>query len=285
MNRNHTPEKHQSNPLTNRSEVGRLLAKYSLAADKSFGQNFLVDEAALEAIVGAAQITADDTVFEVGPGLGALTRELAGRAARVVSVELDAGLLPVLAETLANVDNVELIAGDALDFDLGSLPSGSLLVANLPYNVATVLIARALAAQRFRRLVFLVQREVAERLVASPGSPAFGAMSLLVAHFADGKVVRHVQPGAFLPPPKVVSSIVRLNVDPTATPQPELFRLIKRGFAHRRKTLKRNLAYAGYPAAAVKSALEDAGLDERVRAETLGLPAFTKLLALLPDID
>lgn len=268
--------------LTGRSQVKRLLDKYSLHADKSFGQNFLVDEAALRAIVDAAAIAPHHTVFEVGPGLGVLTRELAARAAKVVSVELDGALLPLLHETLAGLDNVALVHGDAMGFDLGTLPVGSLLVANLPYNVATPIVARSLESQRFERLVFLVQREVAERLVASPGTAAFGAMSLLVAHFARGRVVRHVPPGAFMPPPKVTSSVVRLDVDPTARPWPELFTLIRQGFAHRRKTLARNLAYAGYPSAAVKSALVIAGIDERARAETLELATFQRLLAALP---
>lgn len=264
--------------LTARSRVKHILEQHSLRANKGFGQNFLVDEAALRAIVAAAEIGARDTVFEVGPGLGVLTTELAERAAAVVSVELDAGLLPVLRETLAGCDNVELVHADALSFDLGRLPTGSLMVANLPYNVATPLIVRCLESLRFKRLVFLVQREVAERLVAAPGSPAFGSLSLLVAHFASGRIVRHVPPGAFLPPPKVTSSVVRLDVDPDARPHPALFELIREGFAHRRKTLKRNLLYAGRRPEDIERALASLGLDERVRAETLGLSDFERLL-------
>lgn len=280
----HDP-KHDPRPLTARSRVAELLARHSLAADKAFGQNFLVDEAALKAVVDAAAITPSDTVLEIGPGLGVLTRELARRAARVVTVELDAALLPVLGETLVGLDNVELVAGDGLAYDTSGLPPGSLLVANLPYNVATAIIGRTLEATRFKRLVTLVQREVAERLVAAPGSPAFGALSLLVAHFASGRIVRHVPPGAFMPPPKVTSSIVRLDVDPDAKPAPALFRLIRRGFAHRRKTLKRNLLYAGYEPVPLAAAMSAAGLDERVRAEVLGLAEFERLLDLLPVID
>lgn len=267
--------------LTARSRVKCLLAKHDLRAYKGLGQNFLVDDAVLGAIVGAADIGHDDTVFEVGPGLGVLTTELAERAAKVVTVELDRGLLPVLHETLADFANVELVHGDALSFDLGALPPGSLMVANLPYNVATPVIARCLESLRFSRLVFLVQREVAERLVAAPGSPAFGSLSLLVAHFARGRIVRHVPPGAFLPPPKVTSSVVRLEVDPAARPRPELFDLIRQAFAHRRKTLKRNLLYAGHPADAVDAALAALGLDDRVRAEALDLATFERLLASL----
>ncbi|HZJ09022.1 MAG TPA: 16S rRNA (adenine(1518)-N(6)/adenine(1519)-N(6))-dimethyltransferase RsmA [Trueperaceae bacterium] len=273
----------EQNRLTARGRVKSLLDKYSLHATKGFGQNFLVDEAALNAVVTAAAIEPDDTVFEVGPGLGVLTRELAARAAKVVSVELDSALLPLLDETLAGLENVELVNGDALTFDLTTLPSGSLLVANLPFNVATPVIARALESLRFERLVFLVQREVAERLVAAPGTPPFGALSLLVAHFASGRIVRDVPPGAFMPPPKVTSSVVRLDVHESARPRPELFALIRRSFAHRRKTLKRNLAYAGYPPEMVNAAMAGAGLDDRVRAETLDLATFARLLDALAE--
>src|SRR5690606_2142614 len=166
--------------LTDRGTVRSLLERHGLSAAKSFGQNFLVDKSALSAIVAAAEIESDSVVFEIGPGLGTLTVELARRAARVVSVEVDAGMHRVLAETLAGVDNVTLVRGDALTFDLGALPAGSLLVANLPYNVATPLIVTALESRRFARLVFLVQREVGERLVAGAGDDAYGALSLIV---------------------------------------------------------------------------------------------------------
>jgi len=264
--------------------VRSLLERHGLRADKSFGQNFLVDAAVLTSIVDAAEVEADSVVFEVGPGLGTLTVELASRAARVVSVELDAGMLPVLAETLAGHDNVELLHTDALAFDLTRLPHGALLVANLPYNVATPLLVKALESGRFARLVFLVQREVGERLVARAGDEAYGSLSLIVERFTSARrVVRHVAPGAFMPPPKVTSSVVRLDVDPTARPDPDLVRLVHQGFAHRRKTLKRNLLYAGYGEPAVENALAELGLDPRVRAEALPLAVFERLRALLED--
>ena len=232
------------------------MTRYSLHADKGFGQNFLVDAAALRAIVDAAELAKTDTVLEVGPGLGVLTRELAARAGRVVSIELDGRLLPVLAETLGDLKNVEMVHGDGLEVDLSGFPESSVLVANLPYNVATPIIVRVLGSGRFSRLVFLVQKEVAQRLYAPPGSPAYGALSLIVAHFGVAKSVRDVKPNAFLPPPTVTSSVVRIDVRPGAKPDPDLFRLIHQGFAHRRKTLKKNLLLAGYPAAQVMTALE-----------------------------
>jgi 16S rRNA (adenine1518-N6/adenine1519-N6)-dimethyltransferase len=238
----------------------------------------LVDGAALQAIVAAAAVAADDTVLEVGPGLGVLTRELAARAGRVVSVELDGRLLPVLGETLADLDNVTLIHGDGLTFDLSALPEESLLVANLPYNVGTPILVRALESGRFKRLVFLVQREVAQRLAAAPGTPAYGALSLIVAHgFGAAETVREVKPSAFAPPPEVTSSVVRLDVRSGAESEPALFKLVHQAFAHRRKTLKKNLLMAGYGAPEVEAALIDLGLDPRVRAETLGIAAFYEL--------
>lgn len=275
--------------LTARSRVADLLDRYDLRADKGFGQNFLVDDAALKAIVDAAELSPGDRVLEVGPGLGVLSHALAERGADVTSVELDRRLLPVLAETLADLPSlpgagsVEVVEGDALDFDLSVMPPGSLLVANLPYNVATAVIGRALESGRFRRLVFLVQREVAERLSAAPGTPAYGSLSLLVAHFGRARVVRLVPPGAFHPPPKVTSATVRIDVDPAAKPDPELFELIHQGFAHRRKTLKKNLDYAGYSRERVDRALAELGLDPRVRAEALDLATFVELRAALGD--
>ncbi|HLV12263.1 MAG TPA: 16S rRNA (adenine(1518)-N(6)/adenine(1519)-N(6))-dimethyltransferase RsmA [Trueperaceae bacterium] len=268
-------------PLTNRSVVRDLLTRHGLAADRSFGQNFLVEPAVLEAVVSAACVSADDTVLEVGPGLGTLTRALSRRAGRVVAVELDARLLPVLAETLVGCDNVQVVHADALRFDLGSLPDGAVMASNLPYNVATPVIARVLESTRFARLGCLVQLEVAERIVAAPGDPAYGALSLLVAHFARARIVRAVPPGAFVPPPKVTSAVVAMEVDRAARPRPDLFALVHSGFAHRRKTLKRNLVMAGYEAEAVDAALAGLGLDPRVRAERLGLAEFGALLEVL----
>jgi 16S rRNA (adenine1518-N6/adenine1519-N6)-dimethyltransferase len=271
-------------PLTNRSVVRDLLERHGLAADRSFGQNFLVDPSVLNAVVDAADVTGRDTVLEVGPGLGTLTRELAARARRVVAVELDARLLPVLEETLAGLTNVEVVHADALSFDLSTLPEGCVLAANLPYNVATPVIARALESCRFARLACLVQLEVGERLVARPGDQAYGGLSLLVAHFARPRLVRTVPPGAFVPAPKVRSAVVALEVERDARPRPDLFALIAASFAHRRKTLKRNLVMAGYPEDEVDAAIAAAGLAAKVRAERLGLPEFDALLRSLGPV-
>ncbi len=266
-----------------RARVRALLERHGLAADKGFGQNFLVDTSALRAIVAAAEIARGERVLEVGPGLGVLTRALTAAGAAVTSVELDDRLIPVLEEEFAaelsgaGAGSLRLVRGDALRFDLASLPAPVKLVANLPYNVATPIVARLLESGRFSRLVFLVQREVGERLCAGPGSKAFGALSLLVAHFGSARVVRLVPPGAFVPPPKVTSAVVRLDVDPAARPDPALFTLIHSAFAHRRKTLVKNLQYAGHERGVAEAAVAVLGLGQTVRAEQLDLGAFRRL--------
>lgn len=274
-----------SGALTDRGTVRDLLARHSLAPERGFGQNFLVDRAALAAIVAAAAPGPDDTVLEFGPGLGVLTRELARHAGAVLSVELDRRLLPVLGETVGHLDNVTVLNADALDFDYSVLPAGSLLVANLPYNVATPLISRALESGRLRTLTVMVQKEVAERLSAAPGEPGFGAFSLITAHYARARIVRVVPPGCFFPPPKVTSAVVQLSVRAGARPEPELFALVYGAFAHRRKTLRKNLMMAGYSVKTVLHALEAAGLDVKVRAEELSLDRFRLLHGLLGQPD
>lgn len=257
--------------------VRALLTRHGLRADKAFGQNFLIDGNILNAIAEAARLDVNDTVLEIGPGLGVLTRELARRAGRVVSVELDRRLLPVLAETLQGLDNVEVLHGDGLEFDMTQLPQRSLLVANLPYNVATPMLVKALESSVFKRLVFLVQKEVAQRLSAKPGDSAFGALSLIVKHYGQAHILRDVKPGSFFPPPEVTSSVVSVELEPGVGPDPDTFRLIRLAFKHRRKTLKKNLVMAGYEAARAEAALHNLGVDPRVRAEALELADFREL--------
>lgn len=257
-----------------------LLERHGLQADKRFGQNFLIDASALARIVDSAKITDSDTVCEVGAGLGVLTFELAQRAKQVISIEVDARLEPVLAETLAGQNNVTLWQQDALTVDWQRLPERCLFVANLPYNISTPLLRQVLESQRFVRAVCLVQKEVAERLAAMPSTSAYGALSLWTQYYASVNIVKHVKPGAFLPPPKVTSSIVRLDIQ-QREPAPALFRLIEDSFRHRRKTLKKNLRMAGYDETHVIRVLGEMGLDARVRAEALDLATFETLVTLI----
>lgn len=274
-------ENEAEKPLYSPAVVADVLNRHGLRADKNFGQNFLIDGNVLKNIVAAAEVGGADTVLEIGPGLGVLTRALAEEAGHVVSVELDARLLPVLQETVAHRDNVTVVHGDGLEFDLGTLPPNSLLVANLPYNVATPILVRALESGRFKRVVVMVQKEVADRLKAAPGDPAFGALSLVVQHFAAVRTVKDVKPDSFYPAPAVTSSVVRLDGKPEARADEALFDLIHTAFRHRRKTLKKNLLMAGYDSQRVTAALQAANLDARVRAEALGLAAFGDLQTAL----
>ena len=265
-------------------EVRALLARHGLSPDKGFGQNFLIDRRALAAVVEAGDPAPGATVLEVGPGLGALTRALAERGAHVLALELDARLLPALRETTDRYPDIEVRQGDAMRFDHGELPEGASLIANLPYQIATALLAEALRSGRYRRIAVLVQREVAERIVARPGDPGFGAFSLLCEHFAQARIVRDVAPGCFLPSPKVTSSIVRIDPRPGVGDDPATFALIREGFRHRRKTLRKNLVSAGYAAPAVVAALTALGLDPKVRAEALDLASWRRLRERLPPV-
>ncbi|MBN1145783.1 MAG: ribosomal RNA small subunit methyltransferase A [Anaerolineales bacterium] len=266
-----------------------LLQRYGLRPDKSLGQNFLLDEAALQKIVAAAKIQPGDAVLEIGPGLGGLTRWLALQARRVVAVELDAGLIPALEETLAPYSNVEVIQGDILALDLETLmgacaadiPLPYLVVANIPYYITSTLIRRLLeASYPPRRLVLTVQREVAERIVATTGKMSLLALSVQV--YGSPMMIARIPPGAFLPPPKVDSAVVCIETYPQPrVPRPDLpllFRLAKAGFGQKRKTL-RNALSGGmrWTPQQAQQALTQAGIDPMRRAETLSLQEWAAL--------
>lgn len=279
------PARDAPGPLTALGVVRGLLARHGVGADPTFGQNFLVDDAALRAIVAAAEVGPDDEVWEVGPGLGTLTRELARRARRVVAIELDRRMLPVLAETLAPWPHVEVRSADALHVDFAEAAPGALFVANLPYNVGTAVLSRVLTAGRFQRAVVLVQREVGDRLVAAAGASAYGSLSLWVAHHGRARIVRLVPPGAFHPPPKVTSAVVRIDLDREAIADERTFALVRDAFRHRRKTLVANLRSVGLEAERVRAVLVAEGFDPRVRAEALDLAAFRRLAAALAPLE
>ena len=269
-------------PLTAPSILTHLLRRHGLRADKRFGQHFLIDPSVTLAVVDAAQVRADDQVWEVGPGVGVLTRALAGRAREVVAVEVDRRLLPLLDETLAGSANVRILCQDALQVDFGQAEPGSCFAANLPYNVGTAVLVRVVTSGRFDRVGVLLQREVAERLVATPGTAAYGSLSLLIAHHGRATIVRRVAPGAFLPEPAVTSAVVRIELDEGVAPDPATFAVVRAGFRHRRKTLRANLRLAGVQDDIIEAALGVLGLDPRVRAEALDLDTFRALAAHLP---
>jgi 16S rRNA (adenine1518-N6/adenine1519-N6)-dimethyltransferase len=264
--------------------VPDLLRRYGLRPDKSLGQNFLIDEAALLHVVDAAGIEAEDEVLEIGPGLGGLTRYLAGRACQVVAVEIDGDLLPPLREVLASCPNVRLVHGDILALDPAELmiSPGYLVVANIPYYITSALIRHLLEARtRPRRLVLTVQREVAERITAAPGDMSLLALSVQL--YGQPQVVAHIPAGAFYPAPKVDSAIIRTDLFPApiipVAHIPDFFRLAKAGFSQKRKTL-RNALSAGLAceSAQAEQLLRAAGIDPQRRAETLSLVEWGQLV-------
>lgn len=269
------PVRLDSEPLYSPRVVRALLERYGLRADKAFGQNFLIDSNSLDSIVEAAELDSNDTVLEIGPGLGVLTRRLALNAKQVISVELDTRLIPLLQETVKQ-DNVTLVEGDGLTYEFAQLPQGSLLVANLPYNVGTPILVRALESGRFKRLVVMLQKEVAQRLEAAPSTPSYGALSLVVKAYGDAHRVRDVKPSSFMPAPEVSSSVVRIDTH-GRTPPEGLLTFIHTAFKHRRKTLKKNLTMAGLAKSNIEMALASLQLDPKLRAEALPLETFEAL--------
>ena len=256
------------------SGVAALLKRHGLAPDKNLGQHFLVDRHALDTIVDAGAPNRTTTILEIGAGLGTLTERLAERAGRVVAVEYDHRLAPVLDEAFADDPHVDTVYADAMKFDLGTLPEGSMLISNLPYQISTAILTRALMSARFSRLVVLVQKEVAQRLTAEPGAPFFGALSVIRSFFGPAQVVRDVAAGSFFPPPAVSSSVVRMDVTRHEAMPATLERLIRQGYAHRRKTLAKNLTMAGWPREQTSEALTATGLPAAVRAEALGIDTW-----------
>lgn len=264
--------------------IPALMRKHGLSVRKSLGQNFLLDASALEKVVAAAEIPADATVLEIGPGLGSLTRYLARAAAHVVAVELDANLIPALREVLAGEDNVTIIHGDILQQDMAALISapGYLVVANIPYYITSAVIRHLLETPvRPSRLVLTMQKEVADRICAKPGDLSLLALSVQV--YGNPRPVARIPAGAFYPPPKVDSAVLRVDL----YPQPRIpenrmdtfFSLAKAAYAQKRKTLRNTLS-AGlrWPPDRTVKLLEACGIDPMRRAETVSLEEWAGLV-------
>lgn len=263
-----------------------LLQRYGLRPDKRLGQNFLQAPEALEKIASAAAIEPGDTVLEIGPGLGSLTRYLAASARQVVVVELDADLLPPLRSVLRPYSNVRMIQGDILELSPSELidQPGYLVVANIPYYITSAIIRHLLENEpKPRRLVLTIQKEVARRICAGPGDLSLLGLSVQV--YGRPEVVAAIPAGAFFPSPKVDSAILIINIHPEplipAALLPSFFRLIKAGFAQKRKTLRNSLAAGLHiTAAAAESLLKQAEIDPMRRAETLSIPEWERLCQL-----
>jgi 16S rRNA (adenine1518-N6/adenine1519-N6)-dimethyltransferase len=270
-----------SAPLLTPADVRRLLAEHGLAPRRARGQNFVVDPNTVRKIVRDAGVGPDDLVCEVGAGLGSLTLALRAAGARVVALEIDPGLVRALRAVVGDDPGVRIVEADAVRVDYGALLGAgrAVLVANLPYNVATPVVITALTQGAFAHLFVMVQREVGERWAAGPGHPLYGAVSVKVAALADARLAGRVSRRAFHPVPRVDSVTVRLVPRPWAAPVPRaaLFALVEAGFAQRRKQLRNALATAARPPGAVEQALRTAGLSSGARAEELDVGAWGAL--------
>jgi len=267
-----------------------ILRRHGVRAATSLGQRFLVDRGVLRAILDAAELSADDDVLEVGPGPGVLTAQLADRARSVTTVEIDERMVAVLAETLAERDNVTIVRADALSVDLFALGERrpTRIVANVPYQITTPLLERFIGDDRRPPLVVvLVQEEVARRIVATASSAKErGYLSVFVQSFADAKIVRRVPPSAFRPAPKVSSAVValRTRARPAFAPleRNAFLRLVSDAFRHRRKQLRGALGHeAGVAPERAEAALRASGIEPRRRAEELTLEEWVALARAL----
>ncbi|WP_261664010.1 16S rRNA (adenine(1518)-N(6)/adenine(1519)-N(6))-dimethyltransferase RsmA [Deinococcus sp. Marseille-Q6407] len=265
------PHAADSAPLYSPARVKDLMQRHGIRPTKSLGQNFLIDGNILRAIADAGGAGPGVSVLEVGPGLGVLTRELAERGAQVTTLEKDQGLRPVLEETLSGLD-VNIVWGDALEFDYAALPAGTRVIANLPYYITGPLLSRFMRAPSIVSATVLVQKEVAQRLVSQPGDDNYGFLTALAHLYGSVRPVRDVPKGSFIPAPAVTSSVVRLDFD-RERPQPSeaYIRLIDAALHHRRKTLRNNLKMAGHPVDRVEAAIAAAGLRPDARAEDVPL--------------
>ncbi len=271
--------------------VAAVLRAHGFQPRKRLGQNFLTDPVALERIVSAADLSPEDVVVEVGAGVGTLTRALAKQAERVLALELDDCLVEILREQLADLPTVDILHGDVLQFSgYGLVHLGYKVVANLPYYITSAVLRHFLErVPRPELMVVTVQREVAERIVARPGGMSLLAIS--VQYYGQPRIVARIPAGAFYPPPKVDSAVVRIDLDEEpavtlaeGTGEAAFFRVVRAGFSQKRKTLRNSLsAGLGLSPAEVEAALAQAGIDPRRRAQTLSLPEWARVAALLGD--
>ncbi len=281
--------------LANPSKTMEVVKKYNLSIQKKFGQNFLINEGIIEDIIEAADITKDDCVLEIGPGIGTLTQYIAEAAGEVVCVEIDRMLMPILADTLSEYDNVSVINNDILKVNIkeviGEKNKGRRVkvVANLPYYITTPIIMKLLEDEEgIESITVMIQKEVADRMEEGPGSKDYGALSLAVQYYSEPKVVTKVPPSCFIPQPGVDSAVINLKRYSEPPVQADnvklMFGLIRAAFNQRRKTLMNGLTHdqsLGLSKEKVSKALEEMGLSQTVRGEALSLEEFARLSNIL----
>lgn len=281
--------------LSNPQRTIEVIKKYEFCFQKKFGQNFLIDGRVLDKIIAGAGVTKDDMVLEIGPGIGTMTQYLAEAAGKVVAVEIDRNLLPILQETLADYDNVKVIHADVLSLDLEKLVQEEnggrpiKVVANLPYYITTPIIM-ALFEQHvpLANVTVMVQKEVAARMKSGPGSKDYGALSLAVQYYAEPYIVANVPCNCFMPRPNVDSAVIRLTryEEPPVQVKDEkmLFKIIRASFNQRRKTLQNGLnnsSELNFTKDQIAAAIAEAGFSPSVRGEALTLEQFAKLTDIL----
>lgn len=281
--------------LSSPKKTIEIIQKYNFDFQKKFGQNFLIDSHVLEKIIDAANITKDDFVLEIGPGIGTMTQYLSEHAREVMAVEIDHNLIPILKETLAGYDNVEVLNEDILKVDIGKIAEKKnqgrpiKVVANLPYYITTPIIMGLFEKNvPMNSLTVMVQKEVAQRMQAGPGTKDYGALSLAVQFYAEPYIVANVPPNCFMPRPKVGSAVIRLtrykDMPVKVKNEQLMFSIIRASFNQRRKTLQNginNSSTLHFSKEQVVDALDKMGLSPKIRGEALSLEQFARLSDLL----
>lgn len=281
------------------SATKEIINKYSFAFQKKFGQNFLIDSNVLESIIRGAEITKDDFVLEIGPGIGTMTQYLCEAARQVVAVEIDKMLIPILEDTLSEYDNVEVINQDVLKVDIKSLAEEKnngkpiKVVANLPYYITTPIIMGLFeSGVPIDSITIMVQKEVADRMQTGPGSKDYGALSLAVQYYATAKVILNVSATCFMPRPNVDSAVIKLtrHKEPTVNVADEklMFKIIRASFNQRRKTLVNGLKNSpelSFSKEQIVKAIERIGKPETIRGEALTLEEFAELANAFTELN
>ncbi len=275
--------------LTNLNDIKHLLAHYNFHFSKKMGQNFIIDNHVLELIVSMSGLNRSCGVLEIGPGIGSLTCHLAKVSDKVVSIELDRSLIPILFETLSTFNNVEIIHGDIMKLDLMSIVKERfqeeevMVCANLPYNITTPVITKLLTCGLFSSITVMVQREVAKRICADSGNSDYGFFSVFCQYYAKCSSLFDVTPDCFFPSPKVTSSVIQIvprSAPPVNTPPEDLFKVVKASFTQRRKTLVNSLGTVygnNYSKDELKNIISQCGLPKDIRGECLSLNDFSRL--------
>lgn len=283
--------------LGNPQNTIAVLQKFNFNFQKKFGQNFLIDTHVLDKIIAAANVTENDLVLEIGPGIGTMTQYLCEHARQVIAVEIDKNLIPILEDTLSDYDNVTIIQNDILKVDINEIvreENGGRpikVVANLPYYITTPIIMGLFESHvSMENITVMVQKEVADRMQVGPGTKEYGALSLAVQYYAEPYIVANVPPNCFMPRPKVGSAVIRLTrhkQNPVEVKDEALmFRLIRASFNQRRKTLVNGLMNSSEVQVSkeeILAALEQMGVSSTIRGETFGLEQFATLANLLTN--